>query len=225
MNYVWDITNKTTYDNRIGQYKFSKEYEFIVKNGENLGGSILDIAGGSGRFAIPLVKFSSDITVIDINQEALAILSDRNSTIKVVHSDFMEAELSQKYMLITCIEAVGYFHDSPAFFSKIAEALAENGRFIFSCTNPLSWRFFLRKMKHLKNKSTHYNELTIKELYRILNEAGLKIVALDGFNWLPFPLSSNSILIPIFITIEKLFRLNRWHSQSPWLMISVKKTF
>jgi predicted TPR repeat methyltransferase len=223
MNYIWDISNKGTYNNRVGHYKYNKEFNFIINQGAGLFKHILDVAGGSGRFAIPLTTYSDNITVIDINQEAVTLLKNRNNAIKTIHADFLQVNQDQKYTLITCIEAIGYFPDLERFFLKIAESLDENGRFIFSCTNPLSWRFLFRKIKHLKNKPTSYNEPTLKDLECILNKAGLKIVAKDGFNWLPLPLSSNSIFVPFFALIEKAFKLNKYYAQSPWLMISVKK--
>lgn len=223
MDYIWDINNKGTYNNRVGYYKYNKEFNFIVKQGAGLFNHILDIAGGSGRFAMPLTKFSDDITVIDINQEAIAVLNDRNTDIKTINSDFLQVNLDQKYTLITCIEAIGYFPDLEYFFTKAANVLDENGRFIFSCTNPSSWRFVFRKIKHLKNKPTKYNEPTLKELECLLNNAGLELVEQEGFNWLPLPLSSNSIFVLFFALVEKTLKLNRYYSQSPWLMISVKK--
>jgi len=42
-------------------------------------------------------------------------------------------------------------------------------------------------------------------------------------NWLPLPLSSNSKLVHIFEYLERNLHLKKWHSQSPWLLFSIKK--
>ena len=72
-------------------------------------------------------------------------------------------------------------------------------------------------------KSKNYGELTVKEFKELVVEDGFKIVDIKGFNWLPFKIGSNNILIPLFSKIESIFRLYRWLSQSPWLLFACKK--
>ena len=52
MSYNWDYLDKKAYNNKVGDYKFRREYEFIVENGKNHFNTIFDLGGGSGRFAI-----------------------------------------------------------------------------------------------------------------------------------------------------------------------------
>jgi hypothetical protein len=54
-------------------------------------------------------------------------------------------------------------------------------------------------------------------------ENGFDIIDIKGFNWLPFKIGSNNILIPLFSKIESIFRLNKWLGQSPWLLFACKK--
>ena len=58
MSYNWDYLDTKAYNNKVGQYKFRREFNFIKNNGENKFENVLDIAGGSGRFALPLRKYS-----------------------------------------------------------------------------------------------------------------------------------------------------------------------
>ena len=53
MGYNWDYPDKKAYNNKVGQYKFKREFNFIFNNGKDRLEKILDVAGGSGRFAIP----------------------------------------------------------------------------------------------------------------------------------------------------------------------------
>lgn len=115
MNYIWDINNKKTYNNRIGFYKFNRQLNFINKYVEN-SYSCLDIAGSSGRFAIPLKNKINRIVVIDINKEALTVLNDRNSEIETICKDFVDLNLGEKFDLILCIEAIFYFKKQNDFF-------------------------------------------------------------------------------------------------------------
>jgi len=222
MKYVWDLTNKKTYNNRVGHYKFKQQFRFVARYADNIK-SYLDIAGGSGRFAIPLHQQIPEITVLDINEEALSILKERDRFIEIICDDFMDVPFCQTYPLIICIEALFYFQNWDIFFSKINSLLSDKGRFVFSFTNIGSWRYLLRRFRHRNREPLAYTEKSLKELKVILSSCGLEIDCVEGMNWMPLPLSSNSIFVYVFEFIEKHLKLNSWISQSPWLMISVKK--
>jgi ubiquinone/menaquinone biosynthesis C-methylase UbiE len=223
MSYLWDVSNKVTYNNRTGLYKFQKEYSFIKRHLNKQSIKVLDICGGSGRFALPLLNTVDSITVLDINQEAIDILNQKASNIKTYCCDFMNFESNIKFDFVILIEAIGYFDDKELLFENINKLLNSNGLLIFQVTNPKSWRYFLRKLKNIFKKRTLYSEPNINDLLKILNNKNFEIVEIEGMNWIPLPLSSNSIFVEFFIWIESLFKLNKWINQSPWLMISVKK--
>jgi len=109
------------------------------------------------------------------------------------------------------------------FFNKVNSILRENGRFVFTYTNPSSWRFYLRKLKHFKNGFHPYKEMELDELKKILFKCNFEIDKMEGMNWIPLPLSSNSKLVSVFEKLELFFKLKNWHSQSPWLLFSVKR--
>ncbi|MDD4992412.1 MAG: class I SAM-dependent methyltransferase [Paludibacter sp.] len=223
MEYQWDFSNKKTYNNRVGKYKFRKQIEFVLRNAENRFDNILDVAGGSGRFALPLYEYSKNIKVVDLDVEALNILSSRNNNIVTLQGDFIEVEITETFSLILCIEALGYFDDLDKFFAKINNLLSDQGRFVFMYNNPDSWRFLLRKIRHIRKGAHPYKEIKFDELKSILKKYSFDIVEMKGMNWLPLPLSSNSRLVWLFEFFEKWLGLSKWYSQSPWLLISIKK--
>ena len=219
MKYVWDIANKETYNNLYGRYKYEFQYKFIQIHFTNRK-AVLDIAGGSGRFAIPLHSLCTDITVLDINEEALSLLKTRNSEIKTICSDFMVAPLHKSFSFILCIEALSYFRDYDSFFKKVKTLLDKDGNFVFLMVNPDSWRFKLRKFN--KHKAD-YGEITFSEIKVVIEKNGMVIDKIRGFNWIPVPISwYNSPLIKVFSMFEQLLNLGEWYAQSPWLMVSVK---
>jgi ubiquinone/menaquinone biosynthesis C-methylase UbiE len=222
MPYNWDYLDEKAYNNKVGNYKYRREFKFIVENGNSHFEKILDIAGGSGRFAMPLSQYSATIHVLDINQEALQLINERNNSIETIHSDFIDAEIIDTFSLILCIEALGSFEDWELFFNKVHMLLSDNGRFVFTYTNPTSWRFYLRKLKHWKNGFHPYKEMELDELKKTLIKCNFEIDKMEGMNWIPLPLSSNSIFVSFFEKIEQFFKLKNWHSQSPWLLFSVK---
>ena len=220
--YEWDYLDKRGYNNNMGRYRSGVELKFIASNCRPREDKILDIAGGSGRIAIPMLNYSRNITVNDINENALRILKERNLGIQTVAGDFTKVEFKDKYSLILCIEGPDYFHNWNDFFNTISTLLADNGKFIFTYTNPSSWRYRLRKLKNWR-KSDPYHVVKFKELKKLLNSFNLEIENVNGFNWTLLPVSSNSPLVHFFSTVEKGLGLNKWFSQSPWLMVSIKK--
>ena len=203
MSYNWDYLDTKSYNNKVGQYKFRREFDFIINNARDNFEKVLDIAGGSGRFALPLRDYSKKITVVDINQNAIQILKERDKNINANCADYIQTEFKETYSTIICIEALGYFDNIETFFNKTNSLLSDEGRFILHYNNPSSWRFLLRKLKHWKNGHYPYNEIKIKELTKILSDCNFKIENMSGMNWIPLPLSSNSRLVSFFERIEK----------------------
>lgn len=223
MTYIWDFQDKNAYNNRSGNYKTEVQMRFIRDNMQGHLDKILDIAGGAGRFALPLLEYSKDITVLDINETAIKILKERNKSIHTICGDFMEVEIKKTFSLILCIEALGYFNDWESYFKKIHSLLEKNGRFIFTYTNPSSWRFFLRNLKRKISNTRSYTEMNLTEFKKLLRRCGLEIEVMEGMNWMPLPVRSNSIFVGPLAFSERAFKLNKWYAQSPWLLISAKK--
>jgi len=225
MAYNWDYLDKKAYNNKVGKYKFKREFNFILNNGAGHFEKILDVAGGSGRFAIPLSEYAKQIIVLDADENALRLLKQRKSEINTILGDFTEVALNEKFSFIQCIEALGYFQNWEEFFLKIRELMTDDAIFVFTYQNPQSWRFFLRKLKHWKSGFYPYKEMNLTELCVLLNTCNLEIVEMQGMNWIPLSLASNSKLVPMFERIEDLFCLKKFYSQSPWLLFAAKKQF
>lgn len=219
MSYLWDEENPQGYFNRSGIYKTKVELDFIKSHISINQNVILDMGGGSGRFAVPLIKEGFDVTVVDLNQDAIKLCKERGiiksfcADIKEFHSLGYDAVLAIELFLVTTPEEV---------FKVANQKLSKDAIFIFVGTNKNSWRYKLHNFR--SKKSINYGELSIQEYEKLLIQNGFKIISLKGFNWIPFKVNSNNILIPFFAKIESLFRLDRWLSQSPWLLFSCQKT-
>ncbi|GAB3993256.1 hypothetical protein GCM10028807_28050 [Spirosoma daeguense] len=222
--YNWDYLFSSAYNNRTGRYKSRTQLNFIIKHLNEAPLRILDVAGGSGRFAIPLLEKSDDITVVDINQNAIDILKSRNEKIIAFCADFLQAKFEGDYSSIICIEALCYFADVKEVLAKMNSLLRKNGKVIFTYTNIESWRYFLRRIKSLSGDESTYYDVKFSELKQMLSDCNFEIEAVEGMNWIPLPLSSNNILVDFFAFTEDKLNLKNWQSQSPWLLISAKKT-
>ena len=224
MSYLWDFQDKKGYANKSGNYKTRVQMNFILNNLPAKMDSVFDIAGGAGRFAIPLLEHSKDITVLDINETAIRLLKERNKEINTICGGFIESDINRTFSLILCIEALGYFKDWDEFFKKINALMTKDSRFIFTHTNSSSWRFLMRRIKSLLDKKTRsYTEMNMTDFRALLKRNGLEIETMEGMNWMPLPMLANGVLVDIFAFLERTLRLNKWYGQSPWLLISVRK--
>jgi SAM-dependent methyltransferase len=211
----------------MGRYKTESEYRFIDKYSRP-GLVVLDIGGGSGRFAIPLHNKGHKVIVIDKNPEALKALHARQPGIRSVNSDFFDLDFddNEKFDLILAVEMLLYIKDWVGFFEKVNAVLADDGVFIFSATNKSSWRTIMQKqIDRLRNVNDYeYSVFCPKEYAQIIHRCSFAIENVSGFSWVPCKLSSDSRFVEVFAFLERLFFLNQYIKQSPWLMYAVRKT-
>lgn len=218
IKYQWDENNPRGYFNRSGFYKTKVEFEFILKHISENHETILDIGGGSGRFALPLRQSGYDVTVIDLDSDAID-LCKKKGIIKSYCQDIRDFErigfdivLAIELFLVTPPDIV---------FNEAADRLNKDGIFIFVANNKNSWRYKLHSSR--SNISKNYGEYSVKEYYSMLKDKGFKVIDVKGFNWLPFKVSSNNFLIPLFTELESLFKLYKWLEQSPFLLFACKR--
>lgn len=216
--YLWDQNNPTGYFNRMGFYKTKVELDFILTHVLKKDSHILDLGGGSGRFAIPLMKLGHDVTVVDLDNDAIQLCKARGvekaycNDIRNINLPLFDVVLAIELFLVTTPQDV---------MNVVNNQLKENGIFIFVATNKLSWRYKLHSLR--KKKTKNLGEFSLSEYKDMITNKGFEIIDIKGFNWMPFRVNSNSILIPFFTLIESLFRLNKWLGQSPWLLFACRK--
>ena len=219
MAYQWDIDNPRTYNSRMGKYRTKIEFDFICDSLTRQV-SILDIGGGSGRFAIPLHDAGHDVTVIDKNGEAIELLNGRCPNIRCLVEDFEATRVSQKYDFILSIEVLDYFKDWSSVFRTIYGLLNEDGLFVFTATNKSSWRTIAR---NLIRDDYGYTQMSAREYLRFVEDSSFVVQRCTGFSWIPLGVGSNSRLVSVFANLERGLRLNRWIAQSPHLLFAVRK--
>lgn len=222
--YLWDIENKSTYNNRMGRYKTQSEFEFISKYIKS-SQMILDIGGGSGRLAIPFNQDGNKITVVDRDAEALSILRQRCPKITTVATDFIEWDYEEKrsFDIILSIEVLLYIKDWETYFNKVRNLLKDDGVFIFTATNKNSWRTILQRWREGQKANYNYSVFSLNSYQIIIEKSSFKIDNGYGFLWIPCPINSNSMLVVFFSKLEKILHLNQFLKQSPWLIFALKK--
>lgn len=223
--YQWSAGDARGYANAMGRYKTAKEWDFIRKHIVGDGLRILDIGGGSGRFAAPLARAGHHVTVIDKSRDALDLLeSEGHPNISAVHEDFASAAFDEQFDAVVAIESLFYLTDMSfgELFTKVRSHLKPGAPFVFMQINNGSWRYRLHKL--LRSNPFPYKVTSVAAYLAELRNAGFEVNDVTGFVWMPFGATSNSKAVPAFAFIERVLGLARWTRQSPWLLISAKRT-
>ena len=222
--YVWDLENPKGYANAMGRYKTRREREFLFAHVTGERQRVLDVGGGSGRWAVPLAELGHYVTVVDISEEALRLLHMRNQpSISTRCDDFFVQTFDNPFDVVLGIESIQYFTSVPLedLFAKVHSVLRPGGRFVFTELNSHSWRHALHGLRGSRNKS--YNVAGPNDYQSVLQKAGFRLLSMEGFVWMPFVVCSNSRLVPLFEGVERTLHLNRWLRQSPWLLIAAQR--
>ncbi len=126
----------------------------------------------------------------------------------------------EKYDIALAIEI--FLVTKPSeFLNEIKPLLKDEGIIIFTATNKNSWRYKLHSLR--KNKSRNYDVYNLSEYQSLIRNKGFEILRIEGFNWMPFKVNSNSIFVNLFALIEKIFFLKKWIRQSPWYLFACKR--
>ena len=114
------------------------------------------------------------------------------------------------------------------FFPRVAELLRVGGRLVVTVTNRLSYKYLPRR---LIRKEHDESSLVQDRVYRY--SAGEIIARAEsaefvrklrhGYNWIPFPKTSNSRFIGLAARIERMMKLNGLPSISPWVACCFEK--
>lgn len=219
---IWDTNNPAGYANRLGSYKTRLEYEFIRAHFAPVPARILDIAGGSGRFATKLLRDGYDVTVNDIDAPSLCVLQDRcrDRKPRLLPGDFLDVHVPGQFncaLAIECLDRIPFEQS----ISRVHGLLRPGGIFVLTVLNAGSWRFLARRM--LGRAPAVEYVMKTQEYCEAFDRSGFDVLSLRGFMWMPFTVTSNSPLVPLFANIERVLRFSLWHSQSPWLLMAVRR--
>lgn len=221
----YDKNDPKAYNNEMGRYKTRKQLAFIREFLPRERARILDIGGGNGRLAVPLADSGHHVTVVDESKLAMDLLyKEKHPDIECIHSDLLSFRTSTPFDVAIAVDCIKHMTHLPmtTLFSKVGHLIVPNGLFILIEINTGSWRY---RLNRIIKRVCHYNIDSHSGYVSSLRQARFEWVKSCGSNWMPFTFNSNSPFVGTFALLESLFMLDRWPSQSPWIMIASRNTF
>lgn len=221
--YGWDWLNAT----RMGDYLTKVESRFITQCLTQCAWvtTILDIGGGSGRFAHPLHECGYNVMVTEMTPAALQSLQDRNPVLPSVLTSPYARELpvaDRSVDCVLCIEVFALADDAAWFFPECYRVLREDGILIFTTHNKNSYKGMTKKL--ILRDRAFYSQ-SIGSTRTRLRDAGFAVLREQSFNWAPVKRLSNSRLIPVTGFVEQQMQpvLDHLVALSPWVLVLAQK--
>ena len=123
---------------------FPKDIPFWIHHGKKYGGSILELACGTGRVAIPLAKEGFEVTGLDVSQSMLGQAKKKalaaGVPVEWVHADCRDFDLERQFGLIifpfNSMSHLYELEDVEFCLSCVRKHLKVEGRFIIDIFNP-----------------------------------------------------------------------------------------
>ena len=227
--HFWDIYNNTS----LGLYLTQKEHEFIqrsIKSGDSKK-HILDVGGGSGRFAIPLHRERHELAVVERNKRALLLLKDKEKDIKCIQGDAKSLPLVENsFDGIIAIELFSYFKTRAERLSVLSECnrvLRNNGFLLFTTINRLSYKnVFKRITRSERDLASSCHKQSCGQTIDELDQTGFLVEKTYGYDWLPFNRNSlvGKLWIGFFAFWENILGLENLPHVSHWNFFVAQKT-
>jgi len=161
--------------------------------------SILDVSAGKGRFA-RILSPNRDYSCLDISKQMLNCIKKKKLGVKIIKGDAESMNLSRKYDLILCAEALVHYPQPLKALSKMKEFLGEDGILIITTDNKRCIGRILKNLEvlifnffHLLKINTEnkiFFPYTFKEYNRLFLTAGFKIKKIVYLSLLSTPIKS-----------------------------------
>lgn len=192
----------------------------------------LDIATGTGRFAVDIALGGADVTALDSSEGMLTECIKRAEKLGVsgkltAKCGFAnEIGLKDQFDTCTCINALNHIPDQMGVLHSATKALKEDGILVTNYTNWLSFYLPIGVYINLRKKSIHGDVYTkwfsMREIRRLHRDNGLEILEIQGVLHIPTRLK-NSILLAFLKAVDRLCRKSIFRFFAPQIYIKARK--
>ncbi|BES93529.1 Nodulation protein S (NodS) [Nesidiocoris tenuis] len=162
---------------------------------------ILDVGCGGGFFSVPLSRLGADVTGIDPTHELVQVARayvEKNlpeAKIKFENSTIEEhaASNGDKYDVLVCSEVIEHVSAKESFVKSCVSTVKPGGSLFYTTISQTFLAWFLaiivaENIIRLPPKGTHQYEklITPRDLTRILEGAGSRVLTINGMQYNPF---------------------------------------
>lgn len=221
------------YGTRHGHYINGVEFGFIGRALAPLpaGAPVLDVSGGGGRLALQLAALGHRVAVTDISLPSLAHIASQPSQGRVELVLVAPGSRALPFRPGTidaaiCIQVWNLVQHDPSFFPSLFALLRPHARLVVDMTNARSYKSLLRRL--IGRDETVLEEpgpslapayrYSAREIIARAVDAGFALRALEGFNWPPFTMGSDSPWVALAAWAERCLMLRRLPHLSPWVL-------
>ncbi len=216
-------------DTTMGRYQFHREHAFIRRF---LGAAapprrLLEIGCGRGQIALALRDAGLNVVGLDINSVALDTFRRRSNQIPLIMGDGQYLPFADgSFDCVVAIQCFRYF-DPQRFLQECNRMLCNSGLLIFQSVNERSYKRLFKRARRTFLEATDNQSssgyLNCREVLRATVAHGFDIQGVSGYHWPPFAPPSDSVLVGPAALVEQVFRLDRYYSISPLILIAARK--
>lgn len=212
-------------DAAVDRYLLRHERDFIHRHlaEDGRSGRGLEIGCGSGRVTEQLLNMNLAVSGLDLNTDALGAFRQRTQSVPLVRGDATRLPIATHSIdWIVSIQAVGSFPYRP-FLAECSRVLKTNGRLIFQAGNCCNYKRRLKVLLGRLGELDPSDEVKTGEFIQAAQEQGFEVEEVRGYNWIPFGRTSNNPAVGLAAALERIFRLDRRPSASPWILVAARK--
>jgi len=204
----------------MGKYLTRLETTFISKTFVPSKNSVvIDVGAEAGRFSLLASNRKVSVIGIDLDVYSLRRLKQKNKDVNVVQADARNIPFkSNSFDGAFMIEVLDYIPQLDEALGECYRVLKSESPFVLSFGNQSSLKAKFRTL-HGKSYMHSYNRVM-----QSLLKVGFRVKAKLGYSWLPFGRMSQSHLVPILASAERVSGLRKLPSLSPWVILSATKS-
>lgn len=229
--------NAKTYDedrfgSPQGRYRDRSQQAVLLKmNSDWKNKKILDIATGTGRFAISMARCGAEVYALD---SSLLMLEKAKKKINRMELDKISLISGDACNIpfednlfdgCTCINALNHIPDYEKVLNEVSRVLKSNGFFIANFHNLLSLFLPVALWVTFRETSVMYNVytkwFTLFEVKKTLSDVGLEIQEIKG-DYMIHPLSKKSLFLVKILDDYSRSSMLKYFSGAPFVK-SIKK--
>lgn len=183
------------YDDLVGPDR--SEIREVLDIARRVGPDVLDLAAGSGRITLPLVRSGKRVTALDLSADMLARLRaalPAGTTCDVVVADMCDVDLGRDFDLIvlaaTSITLLGAT-DRRRLFATVRRHLAPGGSFVLSVAGTGA----LSALRESADREIPVGSTAYLQSQQVETDGARRVV-----NWMPLPLPHPPGPVPVLTT-------------------------